>query len=63
MLQPARLSQITITGLEPRVKLDVEGRSENFLVDTGYLLCLDLLLRSLLLPNLYHFGCYRKSNY
>ena len=23
----------------------------------GYLLCLDLLLRSLLLPNLYHFGC------
>ena len=34
-LQPARLSQITITGLEPRVQLDVAGRSENFLVDTG----------------------------
>ena len=34
-LQPARLSQITITGLKPRVQLDVSGRSENFLVDTG----------------------------
>ena len=34
-LQPARLSQITITGLEPRVQLDVAGRSEYFLVDTG----------------------------
>ena len=34
-LQPAHLSQITITGLEPRVQLDVAGRSENFLVDTG----------------------------
>ena len=33
-LQPARLSQITITGLEPSVKLDVSGRSKNFLVDT-----------------------------
>ena len=32
---PARLSQITIMGLEPRVQLDVEGRSENFLIDTG----------------------------
>ena len=29
------LSQITITGLEPRVQLDEAGRSENFLVDTG----------------------------
>ena len=34
-LQPARLSQITITGLEPRVQPDVAGRSKNFLVDTG----------------------------
>ena len=34
-LQPACLSQITSTGLEPRVQLDVAGRSENFLVDTG----------------------------
>ena len=34
-LQPAHLSQIIITGLEPRVQLDVAGRSENFLVDTG----------------------------
>ena len=34
-LQPARLSQITITGLGPRVHLDVAGRPENFLVDTG----------------------------
>ena len=34
-LQPAHLSQITITGLEPRVQLDVAGRSKNFLVDTG----------------------------
>ena len=33
---PASLPvQITITGLEPRVQLDVAGRSENFLVDTG----------------------------
>ena len=34
-LQPARLSQITIMGLEPRVQLDVAGRSKNFLIDTG----------------------------
>ena len=33
--QPASLSQIVITGLEPRVQLDVAGRPENFLVDTG----------------------------
>ena len=35
LLQPARLSQTTITGLEPRVQLDVASRSKNFLVDTG----------------------------
>ena len=35
LFQPACLSQITITGLEPRVQLDVAVRSENFLVDTG----------------------------
>ena len=35
LLQPVRLSQITIMGLEPRVQLDVAGRPENFLVDTG----------------------------
>ena len=34
-LQPARLSQITIMGLEPRVQLDGAGRFKNFLVDTG----------------------------
>ena len=34
-LQPAHLSQITIMGLEPRVQLDVAGRSKNFLIDTG----------------------------
>ena len=34
-LQPAHLSQITITGLEPRVQLDMASRSENLLVDTG----------------------------
>ena len=34
-LQPACLSQITITGLEPRLQLDVADRSKNFLVDTG----------------------------
>ena len=34
-LQPARLSLITIMGLEPRVQLDVAGRPKNFLVDTG----------------------------
>ena len=39
LLQPARLSQITITELEPRVQLDVAGRSENFLVDTGATYC------------------------
>ena len=32
-LQSACLSQIT--GVKPRVKLDVAGRSQNFLVDTG----------------------------
>ena len=45
------------------MQLDVAGRFENFLVDTGATYCLDLLLRKLLLPNLYYFGCYRKSNY
>ena len=35
LLDPAPLKQITTTGLEPRVQLDVAGRSENFLVDTG----------------------------
>ena len=35
LLQLAVLSQIIITGLEPRVQLDVAGWSENFLVDTG----------------------------
>ena len=34
LLQPAHLSQITITGLEPRMQLDVQGKSENFFVDT-----------------------------
>ena len=34
-LQPTHQSQITITGLEPRVQLDVTGSSKNFLVDTG----------------------------
>ena len=34
-LQAAPPSQITITGLEPQVQLDMAGRSENFLVDTG----------------------------
>ena len=34
-LQPARLSQITFTRLEPRVQPDVADKSENFLVDTG----------------------------
>ena len=35
LLQPAHLSWITIMGLKPRVQLDMVGRSENFLVDTG----------------------------
>ena len=35
LLQPACLSWITITGLEPMLPLDVSGKSENFLVDTG----------------------------
>ena len=34
-LWPARLSQITIMGLQPRVHLDVAGRSENLVVDSG----------------------------
>ena len=29
----------------------------------GYLLCPDLLPQSLLLPNLYHFECYRKNEH
>ena len=33
-LQPAPMSQITITGLEPRMQLDVAGRSKNFLINT-----------------------------
>ena len=32
--QPA-LASLPVTGLEPRVKLHMPGRSENFLVDTG----------------------------
>ena len=35
LFQPACLSQLTITGLEPRVQLDMAGRSEKFSVDTG----------------------------
>ena len=35
LLKPTCLSQITIKGLEPRVQVDVVGRSENFLIDTG----------------------------
>ena len=62
-LQPAHLSQITIMGLESRMKVDVAGRSENFLVPQGYLLCPDFLLQSLLPTNLSHFGCNRKNNY
>ena len=61
--QPAAaslLSQIIITGLEPRVQLDEARRSENFLVDTGATYS-DLLLQNLLLPNMYHFGCYIKK--
>ena len=34
-LQLARLSQITITGLEPRMQWDVAGSSERFLVTQG----------------------------
>ena len=34
-LRPVCLSQINITGLEPRVWLDVAGRSKNFFVNTG----------------------------
>ena len=48
-------------GVEPRVQPDMAGRSENVLVDLGYLLCPDLLLQNLLLPNLYHFGCSGKT--
>ena len=29
------MSQITITGLEPRMQLDVAGRSKNFLINTS----------------------------
>ena len=35
LLHLACLSQIIITGLEPRMQLDVTSRSDNFLVDTG----------------------------
>ena len=60
LLQPTDLSQIIITGLEPRVQLDVACRSENFLLDTRSLL---RLLHRLLLPNLYYFGLCRKNSY
>ena len=43
------------------MQLDVADRSENFLVDTGVTYCLDLLLQSLLLPNLYHLGATEKQ--
>ena len=33
--QPAHMSQKTIMGLEPRVQLDVAGKSKNFLVYIG----------------------------
>ena len=49
-------------GQEPRVHLDLEDRSKNFLVDTE-LLCPDHLFQGFLLPKLYHFGWYRKNNY
>ena len=62
LLQPAHLSQITITELEPRVQLEVAGRSEKFLGwHRGYLLRPDLLFQSLLLPNLYNFGSTGKT--
>ena len=35
---PARLSQINM-GLEPRVQMDVAGRSRNFFVDIGATYC------------------------
>ena len=63
-LQPAHLSQITITGLEPRVKLDVAGRSKNFLVDTGathfFLTSYSRAFSSQICSIL---GCFRKNNY
>ena len=36
-LQPAPMSQITITGLEPRVQLAVASRSKHCLINTGLL--------------------------
>ena len=58
-IQPACLSQITIMGPESRVHLDMPGKSENVLVDTGTTYSLLTSYRSLLLPNLYHLGGYR----
>ena len=34
-LKQPTLASLPVTGLEPRVKLHMPGRSENFLVDTG----------------------------
>ena len=61
-LQPALLSQIIVTGLEPRVHLDVQVGQRFLVWHRGCLLCPDLLIHSLL-PNLYHFWCYRENNY
>ena len=47
----------TITGLEPRVHLDVQVGPRVSWLTQEPLLCLGLLLQSLLLPNLYHFRC------
>ena len=61
-LQPARLSQITITGLGPRVQQYVAGRSENFLVDTGATYSV-LISYSGAFSSQTCTICYRKSNY
>ena len=61
--QPAYLSQITITGLEPRLQLDVAGRPENFLPDTGATYSVLTSYSGAFSQNCTILGCYRKNNY
>ena len=62
-LQPVHVSQITIMGYSQGCTWMWQVGLRILSWHIGYLLCPDLLLWSLLLPNLYRFGCYRKNNY
>ena len=61
--QPAHLSQITIMELEPRLQLDVAGRPENFLLDTGATYSVLTSYSGAFSQTCIILGCYRKNNY